>query len=319
MAWIIFTAVLIVAVFVWLRIRESVPPPQRMMGWGIVGFLGMFYIIMTATTVFATVDNGHVGIVTSFGAIVGKRGDGHGGVVMVLPWQNVQEANVQIQKVLPQDECTNGDITLPNCLEAFSSETQPVFIQPSINVHVDPKNIESLYRDVGPDYINKIVLPNVAQIMKDEVSKYSATDVAPNREQLRRNIASRLTTELSTRSIIVDDFLLTNISFTPAFSQAIDQKVTAEQNAVTEQNKVAVAKAQADQQVATAQGEADATVAKAKGQAEANKLLSESLTPELIQFTMVQNLSDNITVVGIPVGQGTIFDMSQFLTPAPTP
>lgn len=57
---------------------------------------------------------------------------------------------------------------------------------------------------------------------------------------------------------MVDDFLLTDVHFSAAFNQAIEAKVTAEQDSQTEENRVAIKKAQADQAVAEAQGQAEA-------------------------------------------------------------
>jgi hypothetical protein len=146
------------------------------------------------TSSFHQVRNGHVGLVYTFGAITGQRGDGHGGFVLTAPWQEVREANVQIQAILPPADCHGG--RFENCMEAFTTETQDVFISATINIHVDPQNIQALYRSVGPDYVSKLVQPRVSQITKEEAVKYSASDIAPRREELRRTIATRLTTDL---------------------------------------------------------------------------------------------------------------------------
>jgi regulator of protease activity HflC (stomatin/prohibitin superfamily) len=269
-----------------------------------LGIVIGLWVLITIGSIVHIVDNGHVGLVYTFGGITGQRGDGSGGMVVTFPWQSVQQANVQVQKVVPDTACQSGDVALDNCLTAASNETQDVFIQAVVNIHVDPVNIQELYRNVGPDYVNKLVQSRMAQITKEETAKLAATDVIPSRAALRTSISQRLTSDLSKNSIIVDDFLLTNIEFTPQFNQAIEAKVTAEQNAITEQNNVEVEKAKADQ-----------VRAQAKGQADANQIISDSLTPELIQYQMVSKLSPNISVVGIPIGQGTIFDLGNLLLP----
>ena len=94
-----------------------------------------------------------------------------------------------------------------------------------------------------------------------------------------------------------------NFSFSKAFDDAIEQKLVAEQNklkAATEnEQRVAAAEADAAEQKARAegeaesakikaQGEAEAIKAKADAQAEANKVINESLTPELIDYNRIQ-------------------------------
>ncbi len=85
-----------------------------------------------------------------------------------------------------------------------------------------------------------------------------------------------------------------------AFTNAIEEKQVATQNAQAEQNKVAVSQAQAKQKAATAQGDADALRINAQGQADANNLLSASLTPQLIQFQALQKLAPNVQIALIP-------------------
>jgi regulator of protease activity HflC (stomatin/prohibitin superfamily) len=257
------------------------------------------------------VENGHVGLVRTFGAITGQRGDGRGGIELTWPWQQIQSANVQTQAIRPDTNCYGNRFR--GCMEAFTKETQDVFVAATVNFHVDPENIQPLYRTVGPDYVNKLILPRVAQVTKEEAVKYAASDIAPNRETLRKTIAQRLTTELSIRSIVIDDFLVTNIDFRDEFKAAIEAKVKAEQDAQAEQNKVLISEAQAAQRAATALGEANRLRIEAQGQADANRLVGESLTPQLIQFQAVQRLADNISIALIPSGNGIIIDPATLL------
>jgi len=52
---------------------------------------------------------------------------------------------------------------------------------------------------------------------------------------------------------------------------------------------------------------------RAEGQAAANRLLAESLTPNVIQFEALQRLGDNIQIALIPSGQGIILDPTTLL------
>ena len=69
---------------------------------------------------------------------------------------------------------------------------------------------------------------------------------------------------------------------------SINAKIQATQNAQMVENQVAQAKAEAAKTVATAQGQADSILLTAKAQAQANQILSQSLTPELIQSKAIE-------------------------------
>jgi regulator of protease activity HflC (stomatin/prohibitin superfamily) len=250
---------------------------------------------------------GEVGVVRTFGSITGQRSEG---LQLTWPWQEVETWNIRLQTVLPESRCADGSV---NCLDSFSSESQDVFIRAVVNLRVDPRDVQELARTVGANYVERLVLPRLQQIVKDTTVAYKSVDIAPNREAIRQKIRERLGQELSQNSINIEDLLITNIDFRPEFKQAIEEKVKAEQDALTEQNRVQIARAQAEQRAATAQGEADRLRIEAQGQADANRLINESLTPLLIQFQALQKLADNVQIALIPSGSGIIIDPSTLL------
>jgi len=271
------------------------------------GFIVLLWFIWTVFASLHVVSAGEVIVVRTFGSITGQRGEG---LQITAPWQTTESWNIRLQTVLPESKCGDGAV---NCLDAFSSESQDVFIRAVVNLQVDPRDVQDLARTVGVNYVERLVLPRLHQIVKDTTVQYKSVDVAPNREKIRQAVRERLGQELAQNSITVVDLLITNIDFRPEFKAAIEAKVKAEQDALTEQNKVAISEAQAKQVAATAQGAADRLRVEAQGQADANRLINESLTPLLIQFQALQKLADNIQIVFLPAGQGIILDPTEIL------
>ena len=68
----------------------------------------------------------------------------------------------------------------------------------------------------------------------------------------------------------------------------INMVIAASQKAIEAENKVKEIEAEAKQHVAQAEGEAEAILAVAKANAEANAVLTESLSPELLQYEGLQ-------------------------------
>jgi regulator of protease activity HflC (stomatin/prohibitin superfamily) len=273
-------------------------------------FIGMLVVLGGITTIVRSVkivEAGHVGLVYRFGDIVGQRDSG---LSMIWPWEEFRTADIRIQSVRPTEDCANG---LEFCLASFSSETQDVFIQTTLNISVNPNDVQTLYRTVGPDYVNKIVRPRLLQSFKDETVKYESVDIAPNREQIRQAARARLRTELEAFSINADDLLIDNIEFREEFKQSIEAKQIASQEALRQQELVAAREAEARQRAAEAQGNADKLRIEAQGQADANRLINESLTPLLIQFQALQKLADNVSIALIPSGNGLIIDPATLL------
>ncbi|MBA4179182.1 MAG: hypothetical protein C0506_01200 [Anaerolinea sp.] len=245
-----------------------------------------------------TVEAGHVVVVYQFGEIVGQKSEG---LQFIAPWQTVKTESVQVRRQRFDN------------ISAFSKETQDVLITATVNYSVSPDAVQTLYRTVGTAWFDVLIEPRLINFLKEETVQYSTVDLAPNREKIRANVRAKLTAELAPFSITVNDLLFDNVDFRPEFKQAIEQKQIATQDALREQEKVKQRQFEAEQLVETAKGEAESTRVRADGQAKANKLLAESLSPEVIQFQAIQKLGDKIQIALIPSGQGIIIDPATLL------
>lgn len=276
-------------------------------GW-IVMIATIFWILISAWSSIHAIEAGHVGVVYQFGGIIGQRPEGF---QLIAPWQDLQIWDIRTQRIRSETKCFDGKI--PDCLEAFSAETQDVFIQATVNLSVDPDDVQTLARTVGRNYVEKLVLPRLHQITKDITVRYRSVDIAPNREEIREKIRDRMKNELAERSINIEDLLIDNMDFRPEFKQAIEAKQIASQEALRQQELVAAKAAEARQKAAEAEGNAQKLRIEAQGQADANRAINESLTPLLIQFQALQKLSDKIQIALIPSGQGIIIDPATLL------
>jgi regulator of protease activity HflC (stomatin/prohibitin superfamily) len=281
--------------------------------WGSLSVYVVGFFVSLAMFSVHVIDAREVGVVRTFGSITGQVGEGF---QLTFPWQTVEKWNVRVQVIEPDTACSNG---APRCMDAGSVDVQDVYVQGVLNISVNPNDIQDLAREVGPGYTDAIVRNRLYQVVKEVTAKYKAADILSKREDIRTQIREAMIEELSAYSVNVIDFLITNIDFRAEFKQSIEDKVRAEQEALAEQNRVEIARAQAEQRAATAEGEADRLRIEAQGQADANRLISESLTPELVQWQAVQTLADNISIALIPSGQGIIIDPATLFQPPTVP
>jgi len=270
------------------------------------------FVLAILFSLFAQVPAGHMGLVYQFGAIRGVRMDG---LQFKTPWQSIVPVNIQTQKQAYQD------------IVCFSQETQEVFVNGTVNFYIESTNIRKLYENVGKLYVQKLIDPRVMQEVKNQTVKYTAVDIAPNREQIRKAVKETLMNdpELKDNSIIITDFLLENIDFHDEFKGAIEAKQVATQEALRAAEQIKIEKAKADQAIETARGVAQSefTKKKAEGdwilyigqkQAEANALLNKTLTSELIQLKMIEKLSDKLQIMIVPSGSINFFDPKSLLS-----
>jgi regulator of protease activity HflC (stomatin/prohibitin superfamily) len=251
-------------------------------------------LLLIITKPFVIVRAGEVGVIYSFGSIIGQVEEGFH---LIAPWQFVTHTNIRVQRAVLDR------------LQSFSQETQDVFVRASLNFQVSPKAVQNLFRTVGPDYYNVLIEPRVAQNFKDETVKYRSVDIAPNRENIRQAVRAKLEKELSPYSIHIVDLLLDNVDFSQEFKRSIENKQIATQKALEEEQLVAPERFKAQQRVEAEKGEGEAKLARAEKEALANQKLAASLTPLLVQQSMIDKLSAKIQLMVVPQGQNFLMQL----------
>jgi regulator of protease activity HflC (stomatin/prohibitin superfamily) len=256
---------------------------------------------------FHSVDAGHVLVVRQFGEIVGQRDDGF---QTIAPWQSGEEVSAQVESRKFQMDDRQQISSIEEAIRsgpAVSSETQPVYAVVTLNYQVSPSAIQALYTEVGSEFFDKVVAPRVFQVFKNETVNFRSVEVAPNRERIRREVQQELDRQLEGFSIDVVDFLINDLDFPQEFTEAIERKQVATQDALAAQQKVEQSKAEAQQEIE-----------RARGQAQAQRLRASSLTDRNLQFEALQILKEAPPqIVFLPAGQGNLLDPSTFLKASP--
>jgi regulator of protease activity HflC (stomatin/prohibitin superfamily) len=94
--------------------------------------------------------------------------------------------------------------------------------------------------------------------VKASTANYTAEELITKREVVRQTIQDSLTERLKQNYVDVTGVSIVDFNFSPSFNQAIEAKVTAEQNALAAKNKLEQVKYEAEQRVEQAKGEAEA-------------------------------------------------------------
>ncbi|MGE5059467.1 MAG: prohibitin family protein, partial [Betaproteobacteria bacterium] len=209
-------------------------------------------LLLIITKPFVIVRAGEVGVIYSFGSIIGQVEEGFH---LIAPWHFVTHTNIRVQRAVLDR------------LQSFSQETQDVFVRASLNFQVSPKAVQNLFRTVGPDYYHVLIEPRVAQNFKDETVKYRSVDIAPNRENIRQAVRAKLEKELSPYSIHIVDLLLDNVDFSQEFKRSIENKQIATQKALEEEQLVAAERFKAQQRVEAEKGEGETKLARSEKEA----------------------------------------------------
>ena len=221
------------------------------------------------------------------------------GMNFKAPWQSVVKMDNRVQKQSTDLVC-------------FSSDIQEVTMKYTVNYQISSKDAMTIYKSLGTDYYNNIVVPNITESVKTEVAKYSAEALVSDRSVLSSAIQENLTQRLAGYNIIVVSASIEDMDFTDAFTDAVEAKQVAEQNKLKAQTQAEqqVIEAQAAADVKKTQADADAyeIKVKAEAEAEANNLLAASITQTLIDYKYYETWNGELPDV---VGTDTIIKMPE--------
>lgn len=230
----------------------------------------------------ATVPEGHVGIVVTRGRAEDE---------ILSPgkhWTNPFTQTVVLMDTRWQKYTTQTS--------AFSKDIQQVDIMVSMSYQIKNTGALQLYKEVGEDYADKIMLPCLLDALKSTFAKYSAEDLISRREQISDEVLAALAEQLTFYKLTVREVAIEDIDFTDAFTNAIEEKQVATQRKLqveTEQEQqTLVAKAEAERAKIQAEAEAEEKLIRAKADAEAVKIAAEAEAYRLEMES--KNITDNL-------------------------
>ncbi|HEY5918599.1 MAG TPA: prohibitin family protein [Chryseolinea sp.] len=218
--------------------------------------LGLIAIIFFFGS-FGVIRAGDVGVRTTLGQVKGVQ---QPGLYFKIPFiQKVHKISVRTQTVNYDQNGEEGDSRDTSELAAASKDLQDVEVAVVVNYHVDPaKAIEVYvqYKDTDA-FDENVVQPIIREVVKSNSAQYTAEELVTKRAEYSDKVSKALVTSLSEKGAVVEKGSITNLEFSQAFTQAIEAKVTAVQNAEAAKNKLVQVQFEAQQQIEKAKAEAE--------------------------------------------------------------
>jgi regulator of protease activity HflC (stomatin/prohibitin superfamily) len=171
-----------------------------------------------------------------------------------------------------------------------SVEGQPLSLDVSMSFELDPTKVPALYSTFRTDiatiqhtYVKQAIRQSLQEVVGNEEI---AAIIGPKKAETTGRVTRLLEQRLSIYGIIVKQFTINELRAPSSVIEAINQKNVMQQQGLTAQNELQKNQFQAQGDSIKAAGRAKAILAEAEAQAKANRLLSESITPTLVQYEM---------------------------------
>ncbi len=230
--------------------------------------------------------------------------------------------------IAPEEGQVRGD----DSVAARTADGQEILIDASVIFAIDPAQVIDVHIQWQSRYAAELVRPLARGIIRDEASQYGVEEIVSlKRQEQIQGIRDTLEAKLEENGIVLLDFVLRNITFSPEYAASVEQKQIAEQQAqqaafVVEQRRQEaeqarqVARGQADAEVIAAQGRAQARLIEAQAEAQALQLIAEALqaNPDLLTYQYILKLAPGIQVMLVPSNAPYLLPLPS-LTPQATP
>ena len=209
-------------------------------------------------------------------------------------------------------------------IDAASKELQTVKLTGTMNYHIDGQFASDLFQRVGTDFAEKIIDPAFNDFIKTVVPSYSVNDILAKRDEIRSlregpaRGEPRPVPHHRGRHLHREHRLLRRVpagdrgqAGRPAAGpdRAADPRPEADPGAAGRRRRPRARPTQRHARRGPGEGDGRPRQRPGRGQ----QALAASLTDQILQYQYIQKLTDKITVMLLPSGNQTIFDLKGLL------
>ncbi len=249
----------------------------------ILGFLFLMGFLVLTNTSFLTIDPGEKGVLFKrFGGGLEKDKLYEQGFHVVAPWNKMYLYDVRIREGFEK-------------MEVLSKNGLNIVIELSYLYSPVPDKIGYLHDEIGPDFLNRILIPQVRSATREVIGKYLPEELySTQREAIQDEIFKQTRDAVGAKNILLDDILIREVELPQTLQEAIERKLKEEQASLEYEFKLTREKQ-----------EAERLVIEAKAKAEANRIVSSSLTDRILRdkgieatLELAQSPNSKVVVVG---------------------
>lgn len=242
----------------------------------LIRLAGIVLILLGASlSMFKVIDAGQVGVKTLYG----KVDDDvlYSGLNVVNPLVEVTTFDVKTQNYTMSAVHDEGNKTGDDAIRILTSDGLEVTIDLSVLFSVTPKDAPRILKEIGDDYLDKIVRPIARTAIRDNAVSYEAVALySTKRQEFQNKIFAAIDQSFAKRGLKLEQLLVRNVTLPESVRKAIESKINAEQDAQKMQFVLQKEKQLAERKRIEAQGIADY-----------QRILSTGLSDKQLQYESI--------------------------------
>ncbi|WP_322506446.1 prohibitin family protein [Anaerolinea sp.] len=317
-------------------LRASRNQPVRGSGRVLVALILFAVFLTTLNAGLVFIEPQERGVVISAVSPEGYRKEPlEPGLRFIIPFaEQVVRYSIANQTYTMSIAAREGQIEGDDSIAARTEDGQEIYVDASVIYAINPTEVVKVHILWQDRYTLDLVRPLARGIIRDAVSQMRVDEVVSSkRSELIKTLNETMAVKLAENGLILKDFVLRNITFSPEYAASVEQKQIAEQQAQQAKFVVEQKKQEAEQARQIAQGQADAAVIRAKGEAEARLIQAEAeakaleyianvikSNPDILNYQYITKLAPNVQVIMTPSNTPIILPYPGSLqAPATTP
>lgn len=255
----------------------------------VMGIAGLIFIVLFGSSMFVTIEPGEKGVLfKKFGGGLDREVVYPQGFHIIAPWNTMFVYDVKFKDTFEK-------------MEVLSKNGLSIKIDLSFRYQPVADQIGYLHDEVGKDYLEKIIKPEIRSVTREVIGNYLPEELySTKREAIEDEIYDSTKKKIESKYLMLDAILIRDVTLPQTLRAAIEQKLKQEQEALEYEFKID-----------KAQKEAERKEIEAKGIAEFQKIVTRTITPQLLKWKGIEatqeiSKSPNTKVVVIGNSDGEL-------------
>lgn len=180
--------------------------------------LGFIFLLASAGSMFLTIQPGEQGVLFKrFGGGLDVKNTYGPGFHVIAPWNNMFIYDTRLQeKAETMDVLSNNGLSIK---VDVSMRYKPV-----------DEKIGYIHNEVGPTYLDRIIIPEVRSATRKIIGKYTPEELySQKREVIQTEIMESIKVVMDKNNLIMDALLIRSVELPLTIREAIERKLKQEQ------------------------------------------------------------------------------------------
>lgn len=261
---------------------------NKNLGGKVLGVFGVLLLIWLFFASVVIIDAGETGVYSLFGKV--KDQELKSGFHLVIPLAKVTKMSIRTEEYTMSIAKDEGKRNGNDAIASLTKEGLSVDLDMTVLYHLEESKASDIYKEIGLTYDEKIIRPTIRTSIRDVIAQYEAKDIySIKREEAAQKIQEQLIAQLGQRGMVVEQVLLRNVALPDNLAKAIQEKLQAEQEAQ-----------KYDFILQRELKEKERKIIEAQGQRDSQKIINESLTPNYLYYSYINNLKDRQGTIYVP-------------------